>query len=308
MTTMTTSVSRPVASGRRCVPWSRLAWVTWRQHRVALAGVIAVLGVAGVYLLIMGLEVHSAYDRWNACRPAGSAACVQLRQAFESFYGSQQGSVTSSGINAQTVPFLLLALPVLLGIFFGAPVVARELESGTFRFAWTQGCGRLRWAVTKLVVLAVALTAIAYAFSVLFGWYISPFVASGKTGEFPMQLFGNLGVAFAAWTLLAFAMSAFAGALIRRVVPAMAATLVVWTVLDVTTMMAIRQHYMTPLTVSGANQPSGNSWVLSQVHNAWLYQPGNRFWPFQLIEGGWLLALSAILIGATVWLVRRRAA
>ena len=38
------------------------------------------------------------------------------------------------------------------------------------------------------------------------------------------------------------------------------------------------------------------------------YQPGSRFWPFQWIEGGWLLALSVLLIGATVWLVRRRAA
>jgi hypothetical protein len=38
------------------------------------------------------------------------------------------------------------------------------------------------------------------------------------------------------------------------------------------------------------------------------YQPASRFWPFQWIEGGWLLALSLLLIAATVWLVRRRAA
>ena len=38
------------------------------------------------------------------------------------------------------------------------------------------------------------------------------------------------------------------------------------------------------------------------------YQPASRFWPFQWIEGGWLLALSVLLIAATVWLVRRRAA
>ena len=36
------------------------------------------------------------------------------------------------------------------------------------------------------------------------------------------------------------------------------------------------------------------------------YQPASRFWPFQWIEGGWLLALSVLLIAATVWLVRRR--
>ena len=37
------------------------------------------------------------------------------------------------------------------------------------------------------------------------------------------------------------------------------------------------------------------------------YQPANRFWPFQWIESGWLLALSVLLIALTVWLVRRRA-
>ena len=38
------------------------------------------------------------------------------------------------------------------------------------------------------------------------------------------------------------------------------------------------------------------------------YQPDSRFWHFQLIEGGWLLALSLLLAAATVLLVRRRAA
>jgi hypothetical protein len=30
------------------------------------------------------------------------------------------------------------------------------------------------------------------------------------------------------------------------------------------------------------------------------YQSASRFWPFQWIEGGWLLALSALLIAATI--------
>jgi len=37
------------------------------------------------------------------------------------------------------------------------------------------------------------------------------------------------------------------------------------------------------------------------------YQPGSRFWSIQWIEGAWLLALSVLLMAATVWLVRRRA-
>jgi hypothetical protein len=176
-----------------------------------------------------------------------------------------------------------------------------------------------------------------------------PFIADGQTSKFPMQLFGNLGTDFAAWTLLAFALAALAGALIRRTVPAMAATLACWTVLDVSTMMSLRQHYQNPVLTSGANPPGGRgAWMLSQWFAApdgtrvdpdsdfqqaqagagsapgpgtfqtwlaqqhytqwWSYQPASRFWPFQLIESGWLLGLSVILIAATFWLVRRRAA
>jgi hypothetical protein len=199
----------------------------------------------------------------------------------------------------------------------------------------------------------VTLTAAAYSFSLLFSWYFQPFIAKGKTSRFPMQLFGNMGVSFAAWTLLAFAMAAFAGALIRRTVPAMAATLTVWTVLDVTTMMALRQHYEAPATTTGTpasgalllsqwyTGPNGKpvsqatmtnvmqqapasvrqsvnqagdpaamqSWLSKQHYTQWFsYDPASRFWHFQLIEGTWLLALSLILLTATIYLVRRRAA
>ena len=45
------------------------------------------------------------------------------------------------------------------------------------------------------------------------------------------------------------------------------------------------------------------------TRKAWTsYEPASRFWHFQLIEGGWLLALSVVLLAAAIWLVRRRAA
>ncbi|MGH3298285.1 MAG: hypothetical protein ACRDP7_41495 [Trebonia sp.] len=130
----------------RPVPWTRLAWVTWRQHRAALAGAAALLAAIAAYLAYMGWEIHRAYNAFNACLPAslrgqsqdglvGTRACSPLGRAFMSFYGTGRGPVGASGINAQTVPFLLLAVPVLVGAFVGGPVLARELESGTFRFA-----------------------------------------------------------------------------------------------------------------------------------------------------------------------------
>jgi len=315
-----TTIAAPGAAARtRRVPLRRVAWVSWRQHRATLAGAVALFAVLGGYLLYMGLEIHHAYAAVAACHPASSATCGQSAALYnfnQNYYGTQQGSVVSSGIDAQTVPFLLLAVPILLGVFAGAPVLARELDSGTFRFAWTQACGRVRWALTRLTLLAVTLTVLAYAFSQLFGWYFSPFLAEGKTSKFPMQLFGNLGVDFAAWTLLAFAVAAFLGVLIRRAIPAMAVALASCAVLDVVTMMALRPHYLTPLRAAGANPPGGaTSWLLGQslggpghATQVWTYLPGSDFWRLQLIEGGWLLALSALLIAATLWLVRHRAA
>jgi hypothetical protein len=338
---------------RRPVPWTRLAWVTWRQQRPTLAGVGVLLGLLGLYLLIMGLKIHSAYASVIACHPASSAACQQLANSFNhDYWGGGGGSAIQAG-GAQTVSSLLLVFPVLIGVFAGSPLIARELETGTFRFAWTQGCGRLRWAITKLVLLAAVLTAAAWAFSELFTWYSQPFIADGQVSRLLPLEFGLLGVAFAAWTLAAFAIGAFAGAVIRRTVPAMAAALVTSTVLALATAISLRQHYETPLTTQAtkANAPSASAWVLGpfytgpngqpvsqstinhvmqqapasvqnspdpnsfytwlslQHYTQWIsYQPAARFWHFQLIEGGWLLALSLILIAATVWLVRRRAA
>jgi hypothetical protein len=331
--TALTMPARPRHDARlRPVPWRRMAWVTWRQHRAALAGVAVLLGALAVYLWLTGLQIHHAYAA--DCHPASSLNC----------------GINFSGRYAVTVNAIrvfLQAVPALIGALAGAPVLAREMETGTFRYAWTQGFGRWRWALAKLVLLAVAVTAAAGAFTVLFSWYASPFFAAGYAIPFATDVFDLLGVAFAGWTLAAFAIGVLAGMLIRRIVPAIAATLAVYAGLALTTGLWLRQHYMTPLLTTKQNLP-GSAWVVSQWYTrggkfafggrgsgiadalqrlcptlhgsiaqcltqngytAWSsYQPGSRFWPFQWIEGGWLLALSALLIAATVWLVRRRAA
>lgn len=189
-------------------------------------------------------------------------------------------------------------------------------------------------------------------FSLLFSWYYQPFIDDGQTGALAAIAFNVRGIDFAAWTLAAFAIGALAGILIRRVVPAIAATLVAYAGLASATGLFLRLHYLTPLVTSGPNVPS-SAGIISQwwtkggtyafdgqppvnlllqlcppaaggpgkpssgtfaqcltqhgytVHTR--YQPASRFWPFQLIEGSWLLVLSLILIGIAVWLVRRRA-
>jgi hypothetical protein len=326
-----------------------MAWVTWRQHRLALAGVAALFGAAALYLLINGMQMRHAYAAVAACRPPGSGICRQVAGQFLNTYASSVGPVLG----------LLQVIPALIGAFVAAPLLARELETGTFRYAWTQGFGRSRWAVAKLAPLAVAVTVAAGAFSVLVSWYIQPLWGAGdNNGPLYPTIFDLRGVALAAWTLAAFAIGALAGILIRRVIPAMFATFAAWAGLAFVTGAFLRRHYQAPLISSNPNF-SNHAWVLSQLWTRggkaasldminqtfaqidiravtlgdWqpgpatpagidpvhylvqhgyaqltTYQPDGRFWLFQWIEGGWLLALSLLLIATTVWLVRRRAA
>jgi hypothetical protein len=345
MTALTLPVRPEHRGAMRPVPWRRMAWVTWRQHRAGLAGVAALLGGLSVYLWLTGLRMHHAWSLVAACHPAASIACQNLISDF-----NQQYQTT-----AETVAALMQALPALIGAFVGAPVLARELETGTFRYAWTQGFGRWRWTLAKLVSLAIIVTAAAGAFSVLFSWYYQPFFDAGQQTPLAPTVFTTRGIAFAAWTLAAFAIGALAGMLIRRVVPAIAATLVGYAALAFATGMFLRQHYLAPLAAVTPNLPS-SAWIIGHWYTkagqpasmsvvdhliaqdrnppavrvgpnsfeqildpgkylaqhgieSWMsWQPASRFWPFQWIEGGWLLALSVLLIAATVWLVRRRAA
>jgi hypothetical protein len=141
-----------------------MAWVVWRQHRLAVAGVLALVAVAAALVLFEGAQLHHAYAAVIACRPAGSGACQQAATNFSDNYSATAGIVTA----------LLQAVPALIGAFAGAPLLAGVFESGTFRYVFTQGFGRTRWATAKLVSLAVVVAAAAGAFSIVFSWAYGP--------------------------------------------------------------------------------------------------------------------------------------
>jgi ABC-type transport system involved in multi-copper enzyme maturation permease subunit len=348
VTALTVPVRVEEDASLRPVPWRRMVWVIWRQHRIALGGAAAFLGALAVYVWIVGLQLHHAHTAATACNPS-SPVCADLITHF-----NFMNHVLTAG-------YILQAVPALIGAFVGTPVLARELETGTFRYTWTQGFGRWRWTLAKLVALAVVVAAAAGAISVLFSWYYQPYLATGnqalslsELSPFSLGLFDLRGVSFAAWTLVAFAIGGLAGMLIRRVVPAIVTTLAAYAGLALVAANLLRQHYLTPLLTTNVNVP-GSAWIMSQwwtkggkfAFTSWRdapnnlvqqcsslpagplgkptqatlaqcfaqhgytqltgYQPVSRFWAFQWIEGGWLLALSVLLIAVTVWLVRRRA-
>jgi hypothetical protein len=300
-----------------------MIWVTWAQHRAMLISLTAVLGAVALFLFGMGLYVHHNFSALMACRPQAAQACQALNRNFNS----------TDWTIANTLDILMNLAPALIGAFTGAAVVARELETGTFRYAWTQGIGRVRWTIAKLALLGVAIAILSWAFSQVFTWFFAPFLQQQDTlTVLSATVFDTRGIAFAAWCLMSFALGAFLGMLLRRAIPAMAATLGVYLGLAVVTWVYLRQHYPVALVTSNAGlfndaasrqsgpyggsfpsvTPDNSPWVLSTWNVGqtpwWRYIPVSRFWPMQLIEGGWLLALSVILIAATVWLVRRRAA
>ncbi len=289
------------------VPWQRMIWVTWRQHRGMLVGVTAVLAAVSVFLLVMGLKTHHDYTALISCQPASSAACSALNRDFNS---------TDWPIS-NTVGILTSLAPALLGAFTGPAVLARELETGTFRYAWTQGIGRVRWTIAKLALLAVVITVMTGAFSQLFAWSFEPARQFESKNVLDAGVFETRGIDFAAWTLAAFAIGVFLGMLIRRVVPAMAATLGAYLGLQLLAWLVLREDYPVAINTTNASLFNGPStpdspWILKTWTAGgtdwWRYIPVSRFWPMQFIEAGWLLVLAIALGAGAVWLVRRRAA
>jgi hypothetical protein len=341
----TALLPRPSPSHAR--PLRGLTWVTWRQHRLALAGVLTVLGGLGLFLLFNGLAMHHAYTNLglNTCGTLDSPSCQSQLTAFEHDYRTLP----------DVLPHYLMILPGLIGMFVGAPVVARELESGTFRFAWTQGRSRVQWVVTKLVLLAVRLTALTLAFSALFTWWYGPMDAI--TGRMTSNgAYEISGLVFAARTLFGFTLGALLGLLIRRTVPAMAATAAAWFAVALPSMIYLRpliQHPITTLghpgkgAIAGSHVPvnadvignwiqdsSGHhasfdslfqqaivrdhgtipspgqfdTWMTQHHYSQWVsYQPNSWFWHFQTIEASGYAILAVLLAIATVLILRHRA-
>ena len=204
-----TAIAAVPTSAARPVPWSRLAWVVWRRYRTMLIATIGVLAVIAIYLVINGEQMRSSYHAFTSCRPVNSAACQYKFQVFHDSYG-----------NTGLIGVLLMFLPGIVGAFIGAPPLARELETGTFRFAWTQGAGRMRWATAVVVCGAVGVAVVMAAFGALISWHNQPLLDSGITPRLHTTIFPITGIAAAGWALAGFALGVLAGLLWRRVVPA----------------------------------------------------------------------------------------
>jgi hypothetical protein len=222
-----------------------MTWVTWRQYRYQGALAAALLAALAVVLLITGL--HAA-QVWHSAL----AGCMKDN-------GCGNLSLSSPGL--MTLVVATSAVPLLPGLFWGAPAVAHELEAATNQFAWTQSITKRRWLAVRAAWLLLAAAVLAGAVSALITWWSGP--DNALTGDaFEANRFDITDIVPVSYAIFAMALGICAGLLLRRTLPAMAVTLAGFAGVRALIAQWLRGHYLTPVTVyyklTGSWAPKGS--------------------------------------------------
>lgn len=207
---------------------TRFAWRQSRTQTLVAAGMLAALAVAAA---ITGIQLSRLFDREVAHCTTGCGFAISQFLSHDTFL-------------EHTLDILARAVPALLGLFWGAPLLAREFETGSYRLAWTQSVPRSRWLITKLAVGALATVTLAAALTLTITWWYRTRDQVG--GANPYAVFDRRDVAPIAYALFAFASGALIGAVLRRTVAAMAATLGVFVLVRVAISVWVRPHLLSP--------------------------------------------------------------
>lgn len=233
--------------------------LAWRQFRTQALVAYGLLAVIAVILVITGVQLVHYYDTYVAtCGAHGD--CSPAQTAY----------LARDHIVQAALGPVLLVLPALIGMFWGAPLIARELETGTYRLAWTQSTTRGRWLTVKLVMLGLASMAVAGLLSLAVTWWFSR-IDQLNLNRFTPGVFEDRGIVPVGYAAFAFALGVAAGVLIRRTVPAMAATLLPYAGARLAVAFWVRPYLMTPLRSTaplslgspGQGTPNLSDWLLS---------------------------------------------
>jgi hypothetical protein len=214
------------------------------QLRVQAVTAAAALAAFAALLAATGPRMASLYaaSGLSDCQPAN---CGNLASNFL----QQVNAAGPYGLLYLLGVILIAVTPVVIGLFWGAPLVAREVETGTSALAWGQSVTRTRWLAVKLAVGALAAMAVTEGMSLLQAWWAAPIgraVGQGGSGtSFAMGQFSPLafvahGITPLGYAAFAFTLGVTAGALIQRTVPAMAVTLVVFAAVQIAMPLWIR--------------------------------------------------------------------
>jgi ABC-type transport system involved in multi-copper enzyme maturation permease subunit len=226
-----------------------MIWLTWRQFRAQAITAAAALAAFAILLAATGPGLASRYaaSKITSCH---GFACSSDANTFFGQLAGLDTVVYLLGIG------LILVAPAIIGIFWGAPLIARELETRTFNLAWTQGVTRTQWLAVKLGLTGLAAMAVTEALSLLYAWWADPISkAIGldigapqlfSQGLFSSVIFASHGITPLGYAAFAFALGTAAGTLIRRALPAMAVTLAIFAAVQLVMPLAVRPHLVPP--------------------------------------------------------------
>jgi hypothetical protein len=312
-----------------------MAWVTWRQNRLQLLTGAVLLAAIVALAFATAPAIRTAFDQQglDTCLPpATRSGCDIIVRHFHSEHDA-----------LALVARYLVFFPALIAAFVGAPLLARELEHGTYRLAWTQGVTRRRWLLSQTLLLSAATVVGALALSAIVMWWRLPF--DRLEGRMSPSRFEIEGAVVPAYAVFALALGVVSGALLKRIVPAMTAALAAFVAVRLAVANFLRPRYIAPEhdTATGLTPNThAQDWVLSNslvdavgrqisaarenlaiehAQNARIdaqeyllslgwrravsFQPADRFWTFQAIEAAIFLGLAAAIVVVTLRLVQR---
>ncbi|MGP3964990.1 ABC transporter permease [Nonomuraea sp. 3N208] len=215
-----------------------MIWLTWRQLRGSAAMMAAVLVVLTAALALTGPGLASDYS-------AGIATCTQDNSCgrfFDRFFGMYD-------MPFMAVSLVVLLLPAVVGLFWGAPLIARELEAGTHLLVWNQSITRGRWLAVKLGLTGLVAMAAACLCGLAVTWWSDPLDMSAPDELALMAplVFGARGIAPIGYAAFAFVLGVTVGMLVRRTLAAMALTLAIFAAIQLAMPLLVRPHLMPPV-------------------------------------------------------------
>jgi hypothetical protein len=219
----------------------RFAWLQARaQAATAAAGLVAVAILAA----LTGPHLEHLYDTamvscHSACRASTSAFLKNdraLRVGFDA---------------------LVAVIPGILGVFWGAPLIAAELEQRTIKLALTQSVSRSRWLTARLVVVSLASVVAAGLISLIVTLWATPLDHAQMS---PFATFDYRGVVPLGYAAFAVVLGVTLGLLLRRTLRAMALTLIAFLVVRLAANHWLRPHLITPLHEHLALNPAATGY------------------------------------------------
>jgi hypothetical protein len=216
-----------------------MIWLTWRQFRAAATMMLAALAALAAILVLTGPGLAHDYSTGIAACTTQPGGCSDF---VRQFFNHHQGSFLA-------VTAVVLILPALIGLFWGAPLITRELEAGTHRLVWNQSITRTRWLAVKLALTGLAAMTAAGLGSLAVTWWSSPIDKAAHTFNLPKMaplLFATRGIVPIGYAAFAFALGVTVGLLVRRTLPAMAITLAVFLAVQIAMPLLVRPHLLPP--------------------------------------------------------------